>query len=494
MVNCNYKVKITDIQNKYRFKIFCAGSDLSDYYTKSETDTLLNTKANTTDIPDVSNFITKDVNNLTNYTPTSDLNTLLAGKQNTLTFDTKPNENSTNPVTSDGIYKSQKEQNEIISELEEKLEIYKMVENALPKITGSGTELTLDNTANAGMKMSLSPSELSQDGEPTPDNPQEVHTISGSNTITIVGRNYFNYDYAKEYSNTTLNSYRFIEIKYTKPNTRYSIYNYTTIDSSKFANVFLANDNSYSGISFRNLTQYDYGEITTNASGKLYLCTYLATWTEALWEEFIEYFKDAMVVEGTDKTYSYEPYQKQTQDIDLGERENCKIGNYEDKFIRSTNGTWQFEQNIGKVVLDGSENIETLGQYNNNYAYAIVLTGLINTGSYHNLGLLDHFHPTTSPNVSTDGSFYFTAGRVVLFFANITTVPDVKSWFGTHNTTVYYVLARPSYTSIIGILAEQLENVYQKLLSYEGQTNISQVNNDLPFVLNVSALKDLSTL
>lgn len=47
-MNCNYKVSIKDIQSKYTFKIFCAGSggDLSDYYTKSETDTLLNGKEN----------------------------------------------------------------------------------------------------------------------------------------------------------------------------------------------------------------------------------------------------------------------------------------------------------------------------------------------------------------------------------------------------------------------------------------------------------------
>lgn len=45
-MNCNYKVSIKDIQSKYTFKIFCAssGGDLSDYYTKTETDTLLSGK------------------------------------------------------------------------------------------------------------------------------------------------------------------------------------------------------------------------------------------------------------------------------------------------------------------------------------------------------------------------------------------------------------------------------------------------------------------
>lgn len=50
--------------------------DLSNYYTKSETNTLLEAKANTTDIPDVSDFITKDVNDLTNYTLSSNLSSV----------------------------------------------------------------------------------------------------------------------------------------------------------------------------------------------------------------------------------------------------------------------------------------------------------------------------------------------------------------------------------------------------------------------------------
>ena len=41
---------------------------------------------------------------LSNYVTQSDLQTALAGKEDTLTFDSTPTENSDNPVTSDGIY------------------------------------------------------------------------------------------------------------------------------------------------------------------------------------------------------------------------------------------------------------------------------------------------------------------------------------------------------------------------------------------------------
>lgn len=55
---------------------------------------------------DLSNYVTTQALNtaLAAYTTTSDLITLLAGKQDTLTFDDAPTENSNNPVKSGGVY------------------------------------------------------------------------------------------------------------------------------------------------------------------------------------------------------------------------------------------------------------------------------------------------------------------------------------------------------------------------------------------------------
>ena len=55
---------------------------------------------------DLSDYVTTQALNtaLAAYTTTSDLTTLLAGKQDTLTFDNVPTENSNNPVKSGGIY------------------------------------------------------------------------------------------------------------------------------------------------------------------------------------------------------------------------------------------------------------------------------------------------------------------------------------------------------------------------------------------------------
>ena len=50
---------------------------------------------------------------------------------------------------------------------------------------------------------------------------------------------------------------------------------------------------------------------------------------------------------------------------------------------------------------------------------------------------------------------------------------------------LYYPLLTPTYTQITGTLKDEL-NALQNAQSYKGTTNINQINNDLPFNMNVS--------
>ncbi len=76
----------------------------ADIVTEAELADALEDKADSADIPDVSGFIDADVNNLTNYYDKDTIDTALDGKQNVLTFDNAPTENSNNPVKSGGVY------------------------------------------------------------------------------------------------------------------------------------------------------------------------------------------------------------------------------------------------------------------------------------------------------------------------------------------------------------------------------------------------------
>lgn len=61
----------------------------------------------------------------------------------------------------------------------------KGITNALPKISGEDTSLTLTNTANAPLSDIILKGNTSQDGEPTPDTPIPVNVVTGDNSITI---------------------------------------------------------------------------------------------------------------------------------------------------------------------------------------------------------------------------------------------------------------------------------------------------------------------
>ena len=102
-------------------------------------------------------------------------------------------------------------------------------------------------------------------------------------------------------------------------------------------------------------------------------------------------------------------------------------------------------------------------------------------------------------NLTTDNTYPYLTNNGTQCTINFsakgtTTLAQFKAWLSTHNTIVYYPLATPTYTLLNDTLQEQLENIYNWVLSYKDQTNISQVNNDLPFVISATTVYDLNKL
>lgn len=446
-----------------------------------------------------------------------------------------------------------------------------------PRVTGENTELSLSPTKKGLMNLNLK-GNTSQDAEPTPDSPQDIHTVSGENSVSIY-RNFF------DISTITQNTYINANNGVTGDSNVTNLSNY--IELKDTSNCYL--DYEYTSLlnsSDRACCFYD--DNKTFISGSLYNPVNkghtLTTPINAKYARF-SYDKNCNDI----KFYQKE----QTYPLSLGDLEYCKIGDYEDGFVRNSgknlvsskissyaigsngrfasnsdydmhiaqviqgeiytattndsqfvagfftelptlnstsynssrivqnektftapitgyvafrslagyttpmlnsgttalpyepygNGDWYLKKNIGKVVFNGSENWKL-------YLKTLYLENL-GTGTPNSI--CSHFTNKGSGWTSSDENNrgkYTMTNQINQFKCMPSvdmTVQEFKDWLSTHNTIVYYVLETPTYILLNNTLQTQLDNIVNAL-SYDEQTNISQTNDDLPFIISASAL------
>lgn len=500
--------------------------------------------------------------------------------------------------------------------------------NMLPKSSGSGVIINLSDTLKqAPIEISLAPSELSQEATPTPSSPQDIHTISGDNKVVVSKKNLFDGsrsvnstftasvstalehfkatgEYATGYCDNTnkINAYAstyetcFVQVA---PNTTYRLSSQGA-ENNGFSCIICLDNNGNSLLASGNWQGANY-TINTPAGTK-----YLMFSPRILNVMYVQ-------LEYGETTTTYEPYTSQEAYIDLDTIEYCKIGNYEDKFIRNsgknlfdmststtkkyinyTNGVvsnsndwsvsdyieikpntnyvvsgitnsgtaagnsfydssknfissvytteysfttpnnakyvrlsvksetptsvmfnegttalpyepygsneWYIKKNIPKKVLDGSETI-TIQNAKTNSTYFQVgsVIGKTTPATSIPSAYSNYFTANTGNELSSTDTqgFTFSANgylRINVLNSIASTVENFKTWLSSNNPEFIYQSDTPTYTKITGTLETQLENVYYNLTAYDNQTNISQTNDDLPFVISATTLKTLANL
>jgi hypothetical protein len=365
------------------------------------------------------------------------------------------------------------------------------------KVNGTGESLTLNNTIKAKMKIDLK-GNTSQEATPTPDNPQDIHVVSGDNTIDICGKNLFDGQLelgsfdgngAKSYSQI---NYRNVNMIPVEPSTTYTFSINGT--SQKYCLYYYNSSKTFLEMNLSLTT----GTFTTPANTKyINFRSFQADFTD-------DYANLKVQLEKGNQATTFEAYKGTSYPISLGEYELCKIGDYQDSIVKD-NDKWYLNKQIGKVVLDGSENWQLHSSSSgNNYRYWLsstsftsIFTNIINKPEnlLSNLILCDRFIQYLFSNTAY-GRFGINTATLIsswilfnLDNSEITDITKFRTWLSTHNTTVYYVLATPTTTEITdSTLISQLEAIK---LSYNGQTNITQANDDKPFILDVTALGEL---
>lgn len=381
-----------------------------------------------------------------------------------------------------------------------------MVYNALPKVEDEDTNITLDGTANCPMKLKLNPSELTQETEPTPDNPSEVQVIKGNNSIKIWNRNFFDKNNLSQYGFTgtvedegaiiynTVNNYtNSIQISGFKENTQYT-FSYEGKKSGTnalvaFVKVYYT-DGTSSDARLNDLTTtYQTKTFTTSENKSI---DYILFWngTNGSTYSWKLNLATLIITEGTELG-EYVAHQEQVLPLNLPSgMEYCKIGTYEDEFEHDGD-KWYLNKYIGKVVLDGSENWTTI----NAYSYSILKSSLSNFGVSEGdtiNWINTHFQKVNSlSNIAIGKALVGGSYLNFDYDKNVGGVANFKTWLSNNNVTVYYVLATPTHTEITDTTLISQLNAIEQALSYDEQTNISQTNTGLPFKIKASAVRSL---
>lgn len=354
-----------------------------------------------------------------------------------------------------------------------------------PRVTGENTTLSLTPTKKGKMSLDLK-GNSSQDGTPTPDTPSPVKVVTGSNTLVIFGKNLANPSMELGTINTSgelvssVNQIRSAD--YINIDNATTLYFKRTGDTKNLKSRFYDENKNFTGAGtpFSTLeaevsvpTNSRYVKITLDTPNTNYSTDY------------------KLIISKTDE--AYEPYQNQTYSISLGSMELCKIADYQD-YIYKNGGNWYKHSEIGKVVLNGSETYTSMG-WTGKFGCRVDISNLkqttnINDASY----VLSNYYKTYTQNEVANTYNYSIANRVnqsqiAIRNDDFTTATELKTWLSTHNTTVYYVLATPTDTQITDTtLISQLNNIYNAN-SYDIETNISQTNANLGFIISASALK-----
>ena len=198
-----------------------------------------------------------------------------------------------------------------------------------------------------------------------------------------------------------------------------------------------------------------------------------------------------MIQKGT-KVNSFTPYG--TTPIEL-----CKIGNYQDYFYKDS-GKWYLHKEITKYIFTGNETgvLQNSGKRfditcsDNNMPICINNSAPSEISQiYCNILLASSGASTWGGN---QGISYNTGtnGQILVSISGATTTQAYLN--ALKDNYCYYILATPIDEPVeYQPLIDQL-NLLEKAMSKDGQTNISQVNNDKPFILDVTAIKSLQNV
>lgn len=313
---------------------------------------------------------------------------------------------------------------------------------------------------------------------PSPDYPQEITTLT-FDKITRCGKNLATENFANQ--NSSINLARTLKkgekitivVNMTatdNPPSGYGINIYDQDNEQLWGNSYANWQQSYDGWnSFVVTVKNDTSRLRINSYGYQEIEIPTAVLSGALVVEN-KYVNDGSL---------YEPYQGQSYDVDLQGNEMVEIPNgVKDELVIDKYGNVSLVKNVGKVVLNGSENWnKTNEELNIFYVF-----NYLNANGNYPKALSNYFNVVQFyPNKLGELAIRVN-GTSISICSEQTSVEEFKSWLSTHNTILYYPLSNPQ-TIPLGTLSELITTI-------NGTNNIS-INGNIPTTISTTYALDI---
>lgn len=202
----------------------------------------------------------------------------------------------------------------------------------------------------------------------------------------------------------------------------------------------------------------------------------------------------------TTDNFKYEPYAENIETVDLGSTELCKITDANGNVVAQDravfrNNKWQWEKNVKKIVLNGTENwgkssnTANISYFLNSAEINAIDINTITSESNRSFvaKAVCNYLPVVSLNTLFSNAEGFAldklnSGTIELRLGfgldtEITTVALLKQWLAQkyaegNPVTIYFVLATPVYTDCIEEQSTVLDKLYNNFKLAKGVNNV----------------------
>lgn len=329
---------------------------------------------------------------------------------------------------------------------------------------------------------------------PNPEYPQPIQTVTGEQTVTVVGKNLAQPLDAYTYStngSATITSQANGEVTFTTSSSSVSsgvyIYKTTGNNANLCPELFTAGYTvSFDAVASATCT-LEFGVTGNHTTATISTTKQRVSVATATGAGIVFYnnsqngatitISDIQVELGSTES-AYTPYSKQTYPINLGNIELCKLDTYQD-YIYKDGDDWKVHKATGKFVFTAETTPNTGRSKNGDIGFVIDTSNNPLPNKHIPLiGACSHFgteNTTTTwtginnTGMNTSGALWFQTGDND--YPDTRTIAQFFEWLAGSNTTYNYALATPTDTTITDqTLIAQLEAVRTAALSTGSNT------------------------